>query len=229
MAIPFLIINSLNWEVEAVAKNPHSRNVCSCTLTGKMDPLVLPLATTLVIQQSPPIGSFWWKLLLYFGTSLLHKQCSEITWETRELQSFTFRLSFFFKLWGVLRWFLHRLCGVLQSIFNPQGMCFNVLCFVSRKETSVTSADRRPKQFAIFTFPYNLSSREQPSTKNISRIEPCSEYWKFFSLLRPHNVGRLGKDENFGVQTFLDKPICCTICLRDEVISVKFLFQHFFC
>lgn len=119
-------------------------------------------------------------------------------------------------------------CVEFYRAFSTHKECFNVLCFVSRKETSVTSADRRPKQFAIFTFPYNLSSREQPSTKNISPIKPCSEYWKFLSLLRPHNVGRLGKDENFGVQTFLDKPICCTICLRDEVISVKFLFQHFF-
>ena len=75
----------------------------------------------------------------------------------------------------------------------------------------------------------NQQEQNQELTALLEEREKEAEYWKFFSLLRPHNVGRLGKDENFGVQTFLDKPICCTICLRDEVISVKFLFQHFFC
>ena len=32
-----------------------------------------------------------------------------------------------------------------QTIFNPQGMCFNGLYFVLWKDTSVTLAVRRPK------------------------------------------------------------------------------------
>ena len=37
MIIPFVIITSLNWKVEAVAENPNSRNLFSCTLAAKMD------------------------------------------------------------------------------------------------------------------------------------------------------------------------------------------------
>ena len=67
----------------------------------------------------------------------------------------------------MLKWFLHWLFVVFQNIFNPQGMCFNVLRFVSRKDTSVTSAVRRPKQFALYTFSNKLSSRESCSVPKI--------------------------------------------------------------
>ena len=40
MIIPFLIITSLNWKVEAEAENLNSRNKFSCTLAAKMDTLV---------------------------------------------------------------------------------------------------------------------------------------------------------------------------------------------
>ena len=75
MAILFLTITSLNWKAETAAVNPNSKNWSPCTLAVKMDPLVLYLATKLVIQQSPPIANFWWEQLLYFGVSLW---CSEI-------------------------------------------------------------------------------------------------------------------------------------------------------
>ena len=67
----------------------------------------------------------------------------------------------------MLKWFLHWLFVVFQNIFNPQGMCFNVLRFVSRKDTSVTSAVRRPKQFALYTFSNKLSLRESCSVPKI--------------------------------------------------------------
>ena len=58
MTVTFLIITSLNWKVEAVTENPNGRNKLSCTLAAKMDPLITPLATKLVIQQSSPIADF---------------------------------------------------------------------------------------------------------------------------------------------------------------------------
>ena len=56
----------------------------------------------------------------------------------------------------MLRWFSHWLCLVFQNNFNPQGMCFNVLCFIPRKVTSVTTAQEETTIIIIriFVAPY---------------------------------------------------------------------------
>ena len=64
--------------------------------------------------------------------------------------------------------------------FQSTRKCFNGLYFVLWKDTSVTLAVRRQKQFALYTIPNKLSSREVLSTKNISSRECCAKDWKFF-------------------------------------------------
>ena len=81
-------------------------------------------------------------------------------------------------------------------------MCFNGLYFVLWKDTSVTLAVRRPKQFALYTIPNKLSSREVFSTKNISSRECCTKDWKFFISWRLNNIGRSANGEKFAFQTF---------------------------
>ena len=106
----------------------------------------------------------------------------------------------FFELWGGLRWFFALALCSFSEDFNPQWTCFNVLCFVPRKDTSLTLAVKRPEQFALYTFPNKLSSKELLITKNITPMELCAEYWKF--SWKPNNVCRLANDEKFGFQTF---------------------------
>ena len=56
--LSFPINTSCNWKVETVAENPNNTNQLPCTLAVKVEPLVLPLATKLVIQHSPSITNF---------------------------------------------------------------------------------------------------------------------------------------------------------------------------
>ena len=74
LLLPHLIEKFRQWQRTLIAESS-----CPVHLMWKMDPLVLPLATKLVIWHGPPIANFWWKLKFYFGASLWHKQCSEIT------------------------------------------------------------------------------------------------------------------------------------------------------
>ena len=66
----------------------------------------------------------------------------------------------------MLKWFLHWLFVVFQNIFNPKGM-FRCSLFCFKEGTFVTSAVRRPKQFALYTFSNKLSSRESCSVPKI--------------------------------------------------------------
>ena len=203
--------------------------------------------TKLVIWQSPPIVKFdescygisvqAWDVssavkscvdLFSLGDKPRHWSDKLSVLQNQKPESYSlshFDWAYFLELWGVSGWFLHWLCVVFQNIFNPQGMCVNVLCYVSGK-IHVTSTVRRPKQFALYTFSNKLSLRELLSTKkNISPMEPCAEYcisWK------PNNVGRLANNKEFGFQTFSLTSQYAVLCLKYEVISDKFLFMHFF-
>ena len=77
--IPFLLLPHLIEKFRQWQRTLIAESSCPVHLMWKMDALVLSLATKLVIWQGPPIANFWWKLQFYFGASLWHKQCSEIT------------------------------------------------------------------------------------------------------------------------------------------------------
>ena len=137
-----------------------------------------------------------------------------------QLQSVTFRKSLFFELWGVLKWFLHWLFVVFQNIFNPQGM-FRCSLFCFKEGTFVTSAVRRPKQFALYTFSNKLSSRESCS---VPKIFPQWNTVLITGNSSSHEDQTISVWEIWISHFPFDKPVCCAMCLKYEVISVKFLF-----
>ena len=149
-----------------------------------------------------------------------------LNWPLNSVALISYSLSpleraFFFELWGVLKWFLHWLFVVFQNIFNPQGMCFNVLRFVSRKDTSVSSAVRRPKQFALYTFSNKLSLRESCS---VPKIFPQWNTVLMSGDSSSHEDQTISVWEIWISHFPFDKSVCCAMCLKYEVISVKFLF-----
>ena len=62
--------------------------------------------------------------------------------------------------------FALALCSFSDNFQSTRNV-FQWSIFFLWKDTSVTLAVRRPKQFALYTIPNKLSSREVLSTKNI--------------------------------------------------------------
>ena len=138
-----------------------------------------------------------------------------------QLQSVTFRKSLFFWVVRSVKVVFAVAISCFSEHFQSTMNLSQCSLFCFKEGTSVTSAVRRPKLFALYTFSNKLSSRESCS---VPKIFPQWNTVLMSGDSSSHEDQTISVWEIWISHFPFDKLVCCAMCLKYEVISVKFLF-----